>query len=104
MNLFRKGLAVLILSVITFILGIVVNVSKVPEAFTNAIGSISDSYLNGLKSPPITLNQLYLAYQSYTGYLSQATNFAYLAFAIYVLGVILVIIGVYWIYQNIRES
>nr|MDO8079386.1 hypothetical protein [Candidatus Freyarchaeota archaeon] len=100
MNIIRKGIYALILSALSFISGIVINVTKVPEAFTNAIGSISNSYLTAIQSSTISVEALYEAFKSYTNYLSQATNFNYLALAVYILGVLLIIVGVYWIYIN----
>ncbi|MEM2144137.1 MAG: hypothetical protein QW279_02160 [Candidatus Jordarchaeaceae archaeon] len=73
---------------------------KVPEAFTNAVGSLANSYVNTLQSSSVTLDELYDIINSYTGYLGQANNFTYLAFAVGILGVILLIAGIVWIYQN----
>jgi hypothetical protein len=78
----------------------VINVTKVPEAFTNAAGSVANSYLNSIVSSTISIEALYETFKAYTNYLSQATNFTYLALAVCILGVILLIAGVVWIYQN----
>jgi len=85
---------------LSFISGIVIIRTKVPEAFTNAVGSLANSYVNIIQSSSVTLDELYDIVKSYTGYLGQATNFTYLAFAVGILGVILLIAGIVWVYQN----
>lgn len=100
MNIARKGIYALILSALSFISGMLVIRIKVPEAFTNAVGSLANSYINTLQSSSVTLDELYDIINSYTGYIGQATNFTYLAFAVGILGVILLVAGIVWIYQN----
>lgn len=100
MNIVRKGIYALILAALSFVVGIVINITKVPEAFTNAMGSMASSYINIVQTSSLTLDALSDTLQSYTNYLSQATNFTYLALSVYILGVILIIAGIYWIYQN----
>ncbi|MEM3587399.1 MAG: hypothetical protein QXO71_08780 [Candidatus Jordarchaeaceae archaeon] len=84
----------------SFISGILINMIKVPEAFTNAIGTFANSYVDMLKGSSFTLDTLYDVVKSYTSYLGQAINFIYLSFILYALGIALLIAGIVWIYQN----